>query len=85
MSYTVTVEQIGEAGENLHELKERYLRQHGWEISCDFPGSIWLWCKDIRGRQIAVNMDVAYGMESYDEEMRLDAEEEKQANAQHGV
>ena len=78
----VTLDDIDEVSYNLHEMQERFLRQRGWECSCDFPGSIWLWCKEIRGRQIATDMNYAYVIESYEEEARMEAEEEKQANAQ---
>lgn len=81
----VTLDDIGAASDSLQEMQERFLHQRGWETSCDFPGSIWLWCKEVRGRQIATDIGHAYGMESYEEEVRLSVEEEKQANAQHGI
>jgi hypothetical protein len=78
----VTIDDIGEASDNLLSLQERFLRERGWECSCDFPGATWLWCKEIGGRKIATDLIRAYGMESYEEELRLEAEEENQTDAQ---
>jgi hypothetical protein len=66
----IKLSDIRQATIDLEYMQERFLRRRGWESSCDFPGAIWLWCKKIRGRQIATDMSHAFSMESYEVEFQ---------------
>lgn len=39
-------QQISVAKEEVVALQERYLRRHGWDLTCNTPGSYWLWRRD---------------------------------------
>lgn len=39
-------QQIENAREHLEDLKRDYLAGHGWEYTCNTPGSFWLWRRD---------------------------------------
>lgn len=36
-----------------------YLREHGWEESCDHPGNLWLWHKEIESKSYCVDFKTA--------------------------
>jgi hypothetical protein len=50
--------------EDIQGDKDALLRKLGWTQRCDFPGSFWLWCKEINGTLVAVSADTALHMES---------------------
>jgi len=37
---------IEELTEDLRHAQEAYLRRHGWKVTCNTPGSYWLWQRD---------------------------------------
>ena len=37
---------ISDSQEDLESLKKSYLRDHGWEETCNVPGSFWMWRRD---------------------------------------
>lgn len=41
----------------------KHLKATGWERSCKFPGSTWLWTKEINGKVVAVDRAYAYSMQ----------------------
>jgi len=43
----VTLRQIAEAQSHTEDLEDRYLRERGWEQTCDTPGSLWVWSKTL--------------------------------------
>ena len=56
----ITYETISMAFAECENLQRAWLRQNGWEWSCDFPGGIWLWCKRLPdGRSVGVGVEQA--------------------------
>lgn len=41
-----TRDQISEAEQEIESLKRDYLKRYGWEMTCNTPGSYWLWRRD---------------------------------------
>lgn len=56
--------EIRDMEQNVLYRKEAFLRKYGWEHSCNFPGSYWLWVKCVRGETIAVSLNSAINIES---------------------
>jgi hypothetical protein len=52
-------EQLSAAYENYVGQQKRFMDKTGWKSSSDFPGGVVLWCKKIRGREVAVSLDEA--------------------------
>lgn len=42
---TITGEDLDEKQQELESLQHAYLRQRGWQYTCDNPGSYWFWTK----------------------------------------
>jgi len=42
-----TLRQIAEAQSQTEELEDAYLRERGWQHTCDTPGSLWVWSKTL--------------------------------------
>lgn len=59
----ITGEHIREAECRVEHLKDRYLQERGWKHTCDCPGSIWLWVKEIDGTRWSGNTDTAFYIE----------------------
>jgi hypothetical protein len=38
--------EIEDAEHALEEKRHAYLRKWGWSLTCDFPGSYWVWVRD---------------------------------------
>ena len=57
-------DEVEDKKRDLNNLKEGILRKHGWHHSCTFPGSFWLWVKEVKGETIATTMDVALNIEA---------------------
>jgi hypothetical protein len=75
------LDQIGILGTDLHQLQEKFLRDHGWVTSCDFPDSCWRWVKVFGDKTFVMSFTEAYSLESYIEEARLDDEESQATDA----
>lgn len=56
----ITPEDIQDAYNKLERMYEDYLRQHGWEYRCDYPGALWLWSK---GELKGVSTKNAFGIQ----------------------
>jgi hypothetical protein len=41
----VMLREIAEAEEKREDLEEAYLRERGWQQTCETPGSLWVWTK----------------------------------------
>lgn len=55
---------LTDAEETLEDLQTQYLRKNGWTFSCDFPGSVWLWVKELPdGRIVGTVRPVAILMQ----------------------
>lgn len=48
-----TWQQIEDATSELGALKHAYLRRHGWSLTCNTPGSYWLWTRDFASEDAA--------------------------------
>jgi hypothetical protein len=60
----ITYEEIENSEEALNDMRERYLRQKGWENKCGNPGSIWLWCKTLDGKDYTCGKETAIHLQS---------------------
>lgn len=61
----VTTNKISEAEEALEQAKHSFLRQRGWEYTCNNPASTWLWTKALPdGRIVLVGQDTAVEMQA---------------------
>lgn len=46
MSEPVTFGDIARADAELTKMRARYLERWGWKLTCETPGSFWLWRRD---------------------------------------
>ena|GEM_PF-5717529 len=61
----ITLEQVEAAVRDAAELRKRYLRQRGWEESCDYPDSRWRWEKTLAsGKTLMLSKRQAFDVES---------------------
>lgn len=71
-------DEIDDARCNIDTRVANWLRRQGWDYRCDFPGAVWLWCKEFNGRIVAVGPDQARYMERRVLDLSLtEAEEEE--------
>ena len=57
-----TLRQIAEAQSQTEDLEDAYLRERGWQHTCDTPGSLWVWSKTLPdGRVILTSKTEALG------------------------
>ena len=66
------IDEIGEVGQRLHYLQERFIQKRGWKAKCDFPDACWRWEKEMNGRVFVMSFTEAYSLEAYLEEMEQD-------------
>ena len=58
--------QIDKAREQLEIIEAEFLEQRGWKLTCDTPGSLWLWTKTLPdGRVALVEMATAIMFEGH--------------------
>ena len=57
-----TAHDIDDAREQLRFAEEAWLRKQGWEHTSSTPGSYWLWDRDIGGRRVLVDTNMAIKM-----------------------
>jgi hypothetical protein len=50
----VTLRDIAEAQERRETLEEAYLVERGWKQTCDTPGSLWVWTKQLGDGRIVL-------------------------------
>jgi hypothetical protein len=48
-------QKIAEAQSEAKSLQEQYLRMHGWDCTCNTPGSYWLWRRDFANEDAAAH------------------------------
>ena len=61
----VTTNKISLAEDALQSLKDGFLRQRGWEHTCDNPACMWLWQKALPdSRIVVVDCDTAVHMQA---------------------
>ena len=66
----MTQDVIRELREGLEAGERNYLRAQGWEETCDYPGSYWLWSKTLPdGRVIACDKSMAISLAEAMEDM----------------
>ena len=41
-----TFDAIQQAEADLTMAKEAYVKRHGWSLTCNTPGALWLWTRD---------------------------------------
>jgi hypothetical protein len=70
----VTLREIAEAEEKREDLEETYLRERGWQQTCETPGSLWVWTKTLPdGRVVLVGRTQALAFASALERMQAEA------------
>jgi hypothetical protein len=52
----VTLREIAEAEEKREELEEAYLRERGWQQTCETPGSLWVWTKTLPDGRVVLEL-----------------------------
>lgn len=60
-----TAEQLTELAQDLEAKVQHYLRERGWAYECNFPGSYWLWVKQVGDRILAVQQDMAVEIQGH--------------------
>jgi hypothetical protein len=50
----VTLREIAEAQERREALEEAYLVERGWKQTCETPGSLWAWTKQLSDGRIVL-------------------------------
>lgn len=61
----ITQSQLDSTWEDLLALRRKYLEQQGWKHTCNTPGSVWLWERQMDGRMLLVDMSTAIDMAAY--------------------
>ncbi len=70
--------QIAEAVDNLERARNLFLVKAGWKYTCDTPGSIYLWQKQLPdGRVVLIQPKLAVRMEEALNPNLLDGEEDE--------
>lgn len=54
---------LDDAAFELEQLQNNYLRERGWNYTCDTPGAYWLWEKEIDGKRWTADAGLAIGMQ----------------------
>jgi hypothetical protein len=73
-----------DAVEQFHRIERDFLREHGWDMTCDNPGSLWLWRKTMPdGSTPLLDLETALifekdlqGFDFYDLDVHPDDEDE---------
>ena len=61
---SVRLEDIEHVEWSLDDLCDRYLREHGWEYSCNAPDCCWHWSKKLAdGRTLLTDRSLALAIE----------------------
>ena len=67
-----TASDIESLADDLANATSQWLRRHGWEYTCQTPGSMWLWQKKLPdGRVALVDESTAF---SFEESLMSDKE-----------
>jgi hypothetical protein len=73
----ISVDEIDQLQDKIDEKTNSYLEQNGWKNSCGNPMHIWLWEKEIDGKQFTLPRSLAREMqERLDISLELEDEEE---------
>jgi hypothetical protein len=59
----ITSSMLDELYEELKSLRSQFLYQQNWNYSCQNPGSLWLWEKEIAGRMFRCDESSAIAIE----------------------
>lgn len=51
--------EVARIEEQIEMMKHDLLRKNGWTYTCDTPGALWLWTKEIAGKHYAVDQVTA--------------------------
>jgi hypothetical protein len=62
--FLAAVRRASSKDEELANAQEAYLRASGWALTCDTPGSRWLWARPYRGRTLLVGIKTAVDMQN---------------------
>jgi hypothetical protein len=65
MRSDVLLDDIQDAANKLEALRNRYLREHGWEYTCQTPGRYWMWKKVVDGILLHCSESHAMDVEEY--------------------
>jgi len=65
MSRYQILQRVLAAEADASSLREKFLTASGWEQTCDFPDSCWRWCKQIKGKVLALTRDQAFKLECH--------------------
>ena len=60
-----TREEVDTALDEADALRGRFLDEHGWKYSSNYPDSRWYWSKEINDHLFVMNAKDAYRIESY--------------------
>lgn len=63
MSRDLQLKTISDLEDRAIELTERFLRENGWEMSCQNALSLWFWEKTINGKHFTLTTPLALKME----------------------
>lgn len=66
----ITYEMVEDKESSAHLLKERFLKQQGWNHYCDLPGSMWYWKKEFNGKLCTMTTDDAFYVEKSDLDLK---------------
>lgn len=62
----LTINDLAMSFDDNRILHEKFLRQHGWEHSSNYPDSIWRWSRKLPdGRVVATQMQDAVSLTEY--------------------
>jgi hypothetical protein len=61
----VTYRELEVMRENLEAREHQYLREKGWQYTCNTPGSFWLWQKKVGDTILALELHHAISVQSH--------------------
>lgn len=47
LNYQISADRLDDLDRQCEEAERQYLRERGWNYECSYPGSYWLWSREI--------------------------------------
>jgi hypothetical protein len=72
----IAIAEIDELRKRMEYLTRAYLRRAGWEFTCDTPGSLWAWVKDVDGQRFVAHTQMAEEIQRSIDKMEMNRQHE---------
>ena len=64
MAERITYSDVIDSSDRYDAIVALFLRGQGWTESCDHPGCLWLWVREIEGKTYRCDRDTALSLEA---------------------